>query len=241
MSATAPAFLRYASPVTAPAAQIDIVVPVHNEAAALELSLRRLHRFLSAEFPFSWRIVPSPYLPAVRAPDHPRTIAARGPLHLHRLRHPVRANHGTSGRVPHLHRPAAVHPARWATVDDPHAADRGPPQRHPARARPHRHRHDAALRHRPARAARPVRRQQHPVGLRHPPRRRDRGSRTKPRGPHRHRHLPPALLLGHGRVGAPLRLPDPSAQAGRRVDHAARRRDRVVGRRDARPRATASR
>ncbi len=57
MSATAPAFLRYASPVTAPAAQIDIVVPVHNEAAALELSLRRLHRFLSAEFPFSWRIV----------------------------------------------------------------------------------------------------------------------------------------------------------------------------------------
>src|SRR5690348_1021473 len=40
-----------------PAAQIDVVVPVHNEEAVLEQSIRRLHRFLSAEFPFSWRIV----------------------------------------------------------------------------------------------------------------------------------------------------------------------------------------
>ena len=30
---------------------------VYNEEAALELSVRRLHRFLTAEFPFSWRIV----------------------------------------------------------------------------------------------------------------------------------------------------------------------------------------
>ena len=37
--------------------QIDVVVPVHNEAAGLEHSIRRLHRFLDAEFPFSWRIV----------------------------------------------------------------------------------------------------------------------------------------------------------------------------------------
>ena len=115
---------------------------------------------------------------------------------------------------------------QWTTLTQ---LTTGPPQRHPARARPHRHRHDAALRHRPARAARPARRQQHPLGLRHPPRRRDRGSRTRPRGPRRHRHLPPALLLGHGRVGAPLRLPDPPAQPGRRVDHAARRRDRRCG------------
>jgi glycosyltransferase involved in cell wall biosynthesis len=57
MSATAPAFRRYASPATAPAPQIDIVVPVYNEEAALEPSVRRLHRFLAAEFPFSWRIV----------------------------------------------------------------------------------------------------------------------------------------------------------------------------------------
>ena len=59
MSATAPspAFLRYARPATAPAPQIDVVVPVFNEEAALEGSIRRLHRYLSSEFPFSWRIV----------------------------------------------------------------------------------------------------------------------------------------------------------------------------------------
>jgi putative flippase GtrA len=37
--------------------QVELVVPVHNEEAALALSARRLHRFLTAEFPFSWRIV----------------------------------------------------------------------------------------------------------------------------------------------------------------------------------------
>ena len=37
--------------------QIDIVVPVHNEEAGLARSIRRLHRFLESEFPFSWRIV----------------------------------------------------------------------------------------------------------------------------------------------------------------------------------------
>ena len=52
-----PAFRGRAHPAGRPAAQIDVVVPVHNEEAALEQSIRRLHRFLSAEFPFSWRIV----------------------------------------------------------------------------------------------------------------------------------------------------------------------------------------
>jgi glycosyltransferase involved in cell wall biosynthesis len=37
--------------------QIDVVVPVYNEQDDLEYSIRRLHRFLEAEFPFSWRIV----------------------------------------------------------------------------------------------------------------------------------------------------------------------------------------
>ena len=37
--------------------QIDIVVPVHDEEVVLERSIRRLHRFLSSEFPFTWRIV----------------------------------------------------------------------------------------------------------------------------------------------------------------------------------------
>ena len=55
--ASSPAFLRYALPTTAPAPEIDVVVPVHDEEAALERSIRRLHRYLSAEFPFSWRNV----------------------------------------------------------------------------------------------------------------------------------------------------------------------------------------
>ena len=47
-----------ALPRLLPAApQVEIVVPVHNEEAALELSVRRLHRYLSSGFPFSWRIV----------------------------------------------------------------------------------------------------------------------------------------------------------------------------------------
>jgi glycosyltransferase involved in cell wall biosynthesis len=40
-----------------PQPTIDIVVPVYNEDAGLELSIRRLHAFLSAEMPFEWRIV----------------------------------------------------------------------------------------------------------------------------------------------------------------------------------------
>jgi len=37
--------------------QVEIVVPVHNEERSLALSVRRLHRFLEAAFPFRWRIV----------------------------------------------------------------------------------------------------------------------------------------------------------------------------------------
>src|SRR3954451_9641705 len=36
---------------------VEIVVPVHNEHGILEQTIRRLHRFLSDGFPFSWRIV----------------------------------------------------------------------------------------------------------------------------------------------------------------------------------------
>ena len=42
---------------SAPRPQIDVVVPVHDEEAVLERNVRRLHAFLSAGFPFSWRIV----------------------------------------------------------------------------------------------------------------------------------------------------------------------------------------
>jgi len=36
---------------------VDIVIPVYNEERVLSRSVRRLHRFLSAELPFSWRII----------------------------------------------------------------------------------------------------------------------------------------------------------------------------------------
>src|SRR3954468_5261133 len=36
---------------------VEIVVPVYNEQDGLDRSIRRLHRFLSDGFPFSWRIV----------------------------------------------------------------------------------------------------------------------------------------------------------------------------------------
>ena len=36
---------------------IDIVVPVYNEASALERSIRRMHSFLCTSMPFAWRIV----------------------------------------------------------------------------------------------------------------------------------------------------------------------------------------
>ena len=43
--------------LAAAAPEIEIVVPVYNEAAGLKRSIRRLHRFLSDGFPFTWRVV----------------------------------------------------------------------------------------------------------------------------------------------------------------------------------------
>jgi glycosyltransferase involved in cell wall biosynthesis len=36
---------------------VEIVVPVYNEHAVLAASIRRLHRFLTESFPFSWRVM----------------------------------------------------------------------------------------------------------------------------------------------------------------------------------------
>jgi glycosyltransferase involved in cell wall biosynthesis len=36
--------------------KVEVVVPVCNEEAALEWSIRRLHRFLETSMPFAWRI-----------------------------------------------------------------------------------------------------------------------------------------------------------------------------------------
>jgi glycosyltransferase involved in cell wall biosynthesis len=38
-------------------ASVEVVVPVYNEAAALERSIQCLHQYLSASLPFSWKIV----------------------------------------------------------------------------------------------------------------------------------------------------------------------------------------
>jgi glycosyltransferase involved in cell wall biosynthesis len=40
--------------IVAPA--VEVVVPVYNEAHVLEASIRRLHAYLGARFPFAWRI-----------------------------------------------------------------------------------------------------------------------------------------------------------------------------------------
>jgi putative flippase GtrA len=39
-----------------PTAAVDIVIPVYNEEAGLEESIRRLHRYLTQQFPLSWTI-----------------------------------------------------------------------------------------------------------------------------------------------------------------------------------------
>ena len=44
-----------AAPTAAP--EVEVVVPVYNEQAGLERSIRGLHRYLRSQFPFSWRIV----------------------------------------------------------------------------------------------------------------------------------------------------------------------------------------
>ncbi len=48
---------RVPAPAPSSFAAVDIVVPVFNEKAVLEASVRRLHDFLCRSFPFSWRIV----------------------------------------------------------------------------------------------------------------------------------------------------------------------------------------
>jgi putative flippase GtrA len=59
--------------------QVEIVVPVHDEEAALALSVRRLHRFLTAEFPFSWRIVIADNASTDATPAVARELAAALP------------------------------------------------------------------------------------------------------------------------------------------------------------------
>src|SRR3954451_10859572 len=66
--------------VGAPAGpDVEIVVPVYNEAAGLEHSIRRLHRFLTDGFPFSWRIVVADNASADATPEIARRLARELP------------------------------------------------------------------------------------------------------------------------------------------------------------------
>ena len=57
------------------APQVDIVVPVYDEEAALALSVRRLHRFLRSGFPFTWRIVIADNASTDATPEVAATLA----------------------------------------------------------------------------------------------------------------------------------------------------------------------
>src|ERR1700754_18328 len=67
------------------APDIEIVVPVYNEAAGLERSIRRLHRFLTDGFPFSWRIVIADNASVDATPEIARRLTATLPS-VHHLR-----------------------------------------------------------------------------------------------------------------------------------------------------------
>ncbi|MEA2278392.1 MAG: hypothetical protein QOC78_3352 [Solirubrobacteraceae bacterium] len=57
MSSSAPSADLLPDRDAGPAPEVDVVVPVFDEQAALSRSIRRLHRYLTDSFPFSWRIV----------------------------------------------------------------------------------------------------------------------------------------------------------------------------------------
>lgn len=66
-------------------ADVEIVVPVYNEAAGLERSIRRLHRFLTDGFPFRWRITIADNASVDATPEIARRLAATLPS-VHHLR-----------------------------------------------------------------------------------------------------------------------------------------------------------
>jgi glycosyltransferase involved in cell wall biosynthesis len=66
-----------------PVPQVDVVIPVHDEQQVLEGSVRRLHRFLVDELPFTWRLVIADNASADATP----AIAARLARELPGVRH----------------------------------------------------------------------------------------------------------------------------------------------------------
>jgi putative flippase GtrA len=58
---------------------LDVVVPVHNEEAGLESSLRRLHEYLTSSFPYSFRITVAENASTDRTVEVGRRVAAELP------------------------------------------------------------------------------------------------------------------------------------------------------------------
>jgi cellulose synthase/poly-beta-1,6-N-acetylglucosamine synthase-like glycosyltransferase len=59
------------------ATRIEIVVPVHNEQAVLDRSIRRLHHFLCMNMPFTWRVVIADNASTDATPEIAATLARR--------------------------------------------------------------------------------------------------------------------------------------------------------------------
>jgi putative flippase GtrA len=70
---------RRPSPVLAPPVDVEVVVPVFNEQAALAGSIRRLHDFLADTFPFTWRIVVADNASTDRTPAIAAALSAQLP------------------------------------------------------------------------------------------------------------------------------------------------------------------
>ena len=156
------------------------------------------------------------------------------------LRHAISARRRAARGVPDLRGPAPVHPARrGAAMGRVAGVHRGPQGRHSRRPRHSRHRLRAGLRDRPARAARQVGGRQRPLGLHALSRRRDRRPDRRRRRARGDRDLAPALLRLDGRMGAHVRLPDPSARSRAEMGDASRSCSALLGRRDEGPRRRA--
>ena len=65
--------------MTSAAPLLDVVIPVYDEQAGLARSVRRLHRCLADEFPFSWRIVVADNASADATPRIAARLAAELP------------------------------------------------------------------------------------------------------------------------------------------------------------------
>ena len=103
----------------AAAPDVEIVVPVHNEAAGLERSVRRLHRFLSDGFPFSWRIVIADNASVDATPE----IARRLALTLPSVRHLRLGQKGAAVRCAPPGRPARRRSSpTWTSTSRPTCA-----------------------------------------------------------------------------------------------------------------------